>query len=239
MTGRLIGVGLGPGDPELLTIKAARLISEAGVIAYPAPEGAESFARSIAANHISDEAEEIRIEVPMVSAREPAQAAYDRAADTMAVHLEAGRDVVTLCEGDPLFYGSFMYMLARLTPRFAVCIVPGVSSLVASAAALARPLAARDGTLTVIPATLDDASLAERVHQAEAMAFVKVGRHLGRVRRILDAAGLSASAGYIERASLAEERVMPLADAPDPAPYFSMVLAARGSDPWLSEAARG
>ena len=234
MTGRLYGVGLGPGDPDLLTVKAARLIGEAKVVAYPAPRGGESFARSIAADYIAADATEIRMDVPMVTARAPAQEAYDAGAAAIAEHLSAGADVVALCEGDPLFYGSFMYLFARLAPRFEVEVVPGVSSLMASAAALSRPLVARDGVLTIIPGTLDDAALTARVEGAEAMAFVKVGRHLGRIRRVLTAAGLDGSAGYIERASLAAERILPLADAPDPAPYFSMVLAQRGGDPWLS-----
>ena len=155
MSGTLYGVGVGPGDPELITRKAARLISAARVIAYPAANGQESLARAIAADLIPADAIEIRMDVPMERAREPAQAAYDRGADAMAAHLDTGQDVVALCEGDPLFYGSFMYLMDRLKDRFTVEVVPGVTSVSAAAAAIAQPLTARTEVLSVLPGTLE------------------------------------------------------------------------------------
>jgi precorrin-2/cobalt-factor-2 C20-methyltransferase len=233
MTGTLYGIGVGPGDPELMTLKAHRLIAAATVVTYPAPDNGDSFARRIAAAVIPAEAEEIPMVAPMRAARFPAQEVYADAAARIAAHLEAGTDVAVLCEGDPFFYGSFMYLFARLAARFPVEIVPGVSSLGACAAALKRPLTARNDVLTVLPGPLPDAALRARIEAAEAIAIMKVGRHLPRIRALLDDMGLTGRAGYIARATLADERVSPLAQAPENAPYFSMILVYRGDDPWL------
>jgi len=234
MTGTLYGIGVGPGDPELMTLKAHRLIAAARVVAYPAPDDGDSFARRIAAGTIPEGAEEIPMIVPMRAERFPAQRVYAAAAERIAGHLDAGTDVAVLCEGDPFFYSSFMYLFARLGTRFPVEIVPGVTSLTACAAALKRPLTARNDVLTVLPGPLADAALRPRIEAAEAIAIIKVGRHLGRIRALLEAMGLTANAGYIERASLGEEHVSPLEEAPEKAPYFSMILIYKGDDPWLS-----
>jgi precorrin-2/cobalt-factor-2 C20-methyltransferase len=234
MTGILYGIGVGPGDPELITLKAHHLISAARVVAYPAPDTGDSFVRSIAAEIIPAGAEEIPMIVPMRVERFPAQQVYASAAEQIATHLDKGTDVAVLCEGDPFFYGSFMYLFARLADRFPVEIVPGVSSLTACAAALKRPLTARNDVLTVLPGPLPDAELRQRIEAAQAIAIMKVGRHLPRIRALLDEMGLTANAGYIERASLVAEHVSKLADAPDNAPYFSMILIYRGDDPWLN-----
>jgi precorrin-2/cobalt-factor-2 C20-methyltransferase len=233
-SGTLYGIGVGPGDPELMTLKAHRLISTARVVAYPAPDDGVGFARSIAAAAIPAEAEEIPMVVPMRVARFPAQQVYAEAAEKIAAHLEAGTDVAVLCEGDPFFYGSFMYLFARLAARFPVEIVPGVSSLTACAAALKRPLTSRNDVLTVLPGPLPDAELRQRIEAAQAIAIMKVGRHLPRLRALLDSMGLTGGASYVERASLAAQRVSPLAEAPENAPYFSMILIYKGDDPWLN-----
>ncbi len=233
MSATLHGIGLGPGDPELITLKAARLIAQAPVVAYPALAGGDSLARTIAAGLIAPDAREMRIEVPMTPARAPAQAAYDRAASDIAAHLDAGRDVAVLCEGDPFFYGSFMYLHARLAGRYRVQVVPGVSSMSASAAALGLPLAARNEVVSVIPAPLPEADLRARIIAADSAVIIKVGRHMARLRAVIADLGLSANAHYIERATLARERLMPLSEAPREAPYFSMILVVKGADPWL------
>jgi precorrin-2 C20-methyltransferase len=232
MSGTLYGVGLGPGDPELITLKAARLIAGAAVIAYPALEDGDSLARGIAADLIPEGAREIVLRIPMLDQRGPAQAAYDRGADEIAVALRAGDDVVMLCEGDPLFYGSFMYVHARLSGQFDVQVVPGVTSVTACAALAGLPLAARNEVLTVLPGTLPDDALRRRLETAQAAAIMKVGRHLGRIKAVIDALGLMERAVYVERASLPNQRVMPLSEV-DEAPYFSMILLTRGNDPWL------
>ncbi len=233
MSGVLYGVGLGPGDPELMTLRAHRLISGAEVVAYPSLAGGESFARSIAAGVIPASAREIVMDVPMTTERAPAQAAYDKGAAEIAEELAAGRDVVCLCEGDPFFYGSFMYLFARLSERFEVEVVPGVTSITTCAARAGMPLAARNERLTVLPGPLPEAELRARIKGAESVAIMKVGRHLEKIRGVIGELGLTDRAVYIERASLPEEVVCPLAEAPGKAPYFSMILLTKGADPWL------
>ncbi|MEM1049834.1 MAG: precorrin-2 C(20)-methyltransferase [Pseudomonadota bacterium] len=232
-TGTLFGVGVGPGDPDLLTLKAHRLISGAAVIAYPAPEGGESFARAIVADVIPAGTPEVRISVPMTVARFPAREVYDKAAADIAGHLEAGRDVVVLCEGDPFFYGSFMYLYERLADRYPTEIVPGVSSLMTCAARFGRPLAARNDVLRIIPAPLPEDRLAEEIAASDAAAIIKVGRHYEKVRRVIDRLGLVMCCGYVERASLPAEIVKPLNSVNGhDVPYFSMILLYKGAEEW-------
>ncbi|WP_152047756.1 precorrin-2 C(20)-methyltransferase [Aureimonas psammosilenae] len=233
MTGRLFGLGLGPGDPELLTLKAARILRSVPVIAYPAAEGGGSFARAIAAPHLPGGQEEIAISLCMSTAREPAQSAYAEAAEAIAAHLSAGRDVAALCEGDPFFYGSFMYLFERLATRFPVEIVPGVSSLTAAAARAFQPLVARNDALCVIPAPLPDEAILRLVESAEGFAILKLGRHFSRVKALLAAAGLLDACTYVERATLPDERILPLS-AVETAPYFSMIVGYRGLEPAMT-----
>ena len=233
MSGTLYGLGIGPGDPDLITLKALRLLKAAPVLAYPAPEEGDSLARAIVAGHLPGGQTEIAIRMPMVAARFPAQEIYDRAAAEIGAHLEAGRDVAALCEGDPFFYGSFMYLFGRVAERFPVEVVPGVSSLTACAAVLGAPLAARNDVLTVIPATLEPQQLATLLRDAEAVAIIKVGRHLQKVRKVLRILGLLDLARYVERATLGEQRILPLVDMEeDSAPYFSMILLHRRGEAW-------
>jgi len=233
MSGTLYGVGLGPGDPDLITMKAHRLIRQASVVAYPQLAGAASFARSIAADVISESAREIIMDVPMTTERAPAQAAYDTGAAQIAEALEAGEDVVCLCEGDPFFYGSFMYLYSRLSDRFTVEVVPGVTSMTACASYAGLPLAARNEVLTVLPGTLPAEVLTARISEVQSVVIMKVGRHLAKIKGVLEALGLEGQARYIERATLPDARQVPLRDAPETAPYFSMILVTRGEDPWL------
>ena len=223
--GTLVGVGLGPGDPELMTLKAVRHIQQADVIAYPAAEGIPSFARSIAAEHIRAEHIEYPMEMPMKVERFPAQEVYIAGAKVLGEHLEAGRNVAVLCEGDPFFYGSFMYLFGRMADRFNTEIVPGVSSFTACAAVSGFPLTARNDVLTVLPGPLPDQELADHFARADAFVIPKVGRHLGRLKTALSAHDLLDKAMYIERASLPNQVVKPLADVTaEKAPYFSMIL---------------
>ena len=233
MKGILYGVGLGPGAPDLMTLRAARLIEGASVVAYPTLAGADSFARAIASDLIAKNAQEIVMDVPMSVERAPAQAAYDKGAAEIAAALDAGQDVVCLCEGDPFFYGSFMYLFARLSDRYRVEVVPGVTSITACAASAGLPLAARNERLTVLPGPLPEAELRARIDGAESVVIMKVGRHLAKIRAVIADLGLTASAVYVERATLPQEVVLPLAEAPEKAPYFSMILLTKGADPWL------
>lgn len=234
MSGKLWGIGLGPGDPELLTLKAHRLIGQADVVAYPARAGADSLARSIVAAWLKPGVHEIAIEVPMEPARGPAQASYDLGAARIAAMLEGGQDVVVLCEGDPMFYGSFMYLFARLADRFEVEIVPGVTSVSASAAMLGMPLVARNEVLSILPGPMPKAPMRARIRAADAVAIVKVGRHLVKIREVLKELQLTDHAIYIEHATRPGQHFTSLAEAPEVAPYFSMILMTKGNDPWLS-----
>ncbi|MEM1236051.1 MAG: precorrin-2 C(20)-methyltransferase [Pseudomonadota bacterium] len=231
--GVLYGVGLGPGDPELITLKAARLIAGAEIIAYPTLAGSESLARGIASQLIDDNTTEIAIDVPMTVERAPAQAAYDDGATRIAEALEAGHDVVCLCEGDPFFYGSFMYLFARLSDRFETHVIPGVTSVAACAARAGMPLAARNERVTILPGPLPEDELEHRIAGAESVAIMKVGRHLPKIRAVMERLGVLDDATYVERATMEAERIMPLAEAPETAPYFSMILLTKGADPWL------
>ena len=230
MTGRLLGLSVGPGDPELLTLKALRLLKAAPVIAFPRLGQAPSFARRIVAEHLTGDQREIGFEVPL-GGHGGTDAAYDRAAAEIANALDAGDDVAVLCEGDAFLYGSFIYLWSRLADRYGYEIIPGVSSLAAAPARLARPLAAGNDSVAILPATLDDTILAERLAGADAAIIMKLGRHLPRIRRLLARLGLEGRAHYIERATLPNEIVQPLRDlGAAPAPYFSMILVSRSEE---------
>ncbi|SRR6266542_938284 len=222
--GQLYGLGVGPGDPELLTLKALRLLRAVPVVAYPAPDTGASFARSIVAEWLNRNQREIAIRFPMRPGPPP-DAVYDDASARLAAVLDGGDDIAFLCQGDPLFYGSFAGILGRLAPRYQVTIVPGVSSLTACAAAAGLPLAQRDNSLAVIPATLAEDELARRLAESEAAAVIKIGRHFTKLRRVLADLGLLGSAVYIEHASLPSQRIEPLAQVdPTSVPYFATAL---------------
>ncbi|MFO1033130.1 MAG: precorrin-2 C(20)-methyltransferase [Hyphomicrobiales bacterium] len=225
MTGTLYGVGLGPGDPELMTVKAWRLVSTAKVIAYLAANDSESTARAIAAPFMPEDATEIAIPMPMRVEREPAQAAYDAGAKQIAAHLSRGEDVVMLCEGDPFFYGSFMYVFERLSSRFTTVVVPGVTSITASAAAMAQPLCGRDDVLKVLPATLDADRLREELQTCQAAAIIKVGRHFGKVKQVLSALDLITCATAVSKATHADQVIKKVEDIEvDTLPYFTTII---------------
>lgn len=233
MTGTLYGIGVGPGDPELITLKAFRLLQTVPVIAWPAPLEGDSMARAIAAPHLPGGQTEIPIRMPMVSERFPAEAVYDKAAAEIGGHLAAGSHVAVLCEGDPFVYGSFMYLFARVAESYPVQVVPGVSSLTAGAAALGMPMASRDDVLLVLPAPLPEEELERRLADADAAVIIKVGRHIEKLRRVLDRLGLADSARYIEYATMERQTVLPFTEADGAkVPYFSLVLVHRRGEAW-------
>ncbi|MET0862878.1 MAG: precorrin-2 C(20)-methyltransferase [Nakamurella sp.] len=231
--GRLFGVGLGPGDPELITRKAARLIGAADVIAYHSGTHGRSIARSIAAELLPAGVIEESLVYPVTTGetlhingyRGAIDEFYDRSADRLAAHLTAGRTVVVLCEGDPLFYGSYMYLHDRLRDRFVAEVVPGVTSVSAAAAAAGAPLVRHEDVLTILPGTLPAPELARRLADTQGAAIMKLGRTFPAVRDALAQAGRLADAVYVERASTEQQTVRPAADV-DPAavPYFSIVI---------------
>ncbi len=233
MTGHFYGVGLGPGDPELMTLKAARLIAGADVIAYHAGVGKQSNARRIAAGLIPATAVEEELCYPVTTGltAHPGGYAgamaefYEQSADRLAAHLELGRTVVLLAEGDPLFYGSYMYMHDRLSERFPTEVVPGVPAFAAATAAVASPLVRQTDVLTILPGTLPEAELARRLADTDGAIIMKLGRTFPAVRSALEQAGRLQHALYVERASMPEQRWLPVADV-DPAtvPYFSLIV---------------
>ncbi|WP_370947517.1 precorrin-2 C(20)-methyltransferase [Amycolatopsis sp. cg5] len=232
-SGKLWGVGLGPGDPELVTVKAARLIGEADVVAYHSARHGRSIARSVAEPYLREGQLEEALVYPVTTETTDHPGGYEGAiadfyaesAQRLAVHLDAGRNVVVLCEGDPFFYGSYMYMHERLADRYEAEAVPGVTSVSAASAVLGRPLVQRDEVLTVLPGTLSQPELARRLADTDSAAVLKLGRTFGAVRQALGEAGKLDQALYIERATWGKQRIEPLASVdPDSVPYFSLAL---------------
>lgn len=229
MSGTLFGIGVGPGDPDLITLKALKVLKRISVVAYPAPENGESLARAIAAPHIPFGLKEIVIRTPMVAGTFPAHDVYDHYANVIETCLAESQDVAALCEGDPFLYGSFMYIFSRLSARYSVEVVPGVSSLGACAAAAGVPLVSRNQILTILPGSLEEEELENCIKGAPAIAIMKVGRHLEKICRVLSRLHLLDIAQYVERATMSEQRVMPLRKVKrDSAPYFSMILVRQG-----------
>ena len=233
--GTLFGVGLGPGDPELVTVKAARVIAEADVVAYHSARHGRSIARGIAEPYLRPGQLEEHLVYPVTTETTDHPGGYAgaledfyvEAAERIAAHLQAGRDVALLAEGDPLFYSSYMHLHSRLTERFDAVIVPGVTSVSAASAATATPLVQGDEVLSVLPGTLPVAELARRLSDADAAVVLKLGRSYPAVREALSLSGRLDDAWYVERASTAAQRVLP-ADQVDDAtvPYFSLALVA-------------
>jgi precorrin-2/cobalt-factor-2 C20-methyltransferase len=223
MKGTLYGIGVGPGDPDLLTVKAVRLIQSCPVLVWPAPLQGDGLARTIAAPHVPPGKVELAIRLSFHPDRADTDAAYDQAAAAIAGHLAAGRDVALLCEGDPLLFGSFLYVLDRLAGQERIQVVPGISSPMAAAAAALQPLTRLDQSLILLPATADEETLRQSLQVAGSAVIMKVGRHLAKVRHVLDSLGLLSQAILVERATQPQQRVMPLAQC-DEAPYFSLIL---------------
>jgi precorrin-2 C20-methyltransferase/precorrin-3B C17-methyltransferase len=234
-TGRLWGVGLGPGDPELVTVKAARLIGAADVIAFHMARHGRSIARSIAGSYMREGQIEEPLMYPVTTETTDHPGGYQGALDEfyvscaarLAAHLDAGRDVVVLAEGDPFFYGSYMHLHKRLAHRYPTQVVPGVTSVSAASAELGRPLVERDEVLTVLPGTLPPAELASRLADTDSAAILKLGRNFSGVRSALVDAGRLDDAWYVERATTDKQRTEPFADVdPSTVPYFSLVILA-------------
>ena len=246
MNGHLYGVGVGPGDPELITLKAAQLIRNADVVAYHSGTAGRSIARTIADSLISETVIEELLIYPITTGPTAHPLGYygavddfyDESAERLSKHLDVGRTVVVLAEGDPLFYSSYMYLHDRLSSRFCSEIVPGVTSLTAAATALRTPLARHEDILTVLPGTLSVSELARRLADTDAAAIMKLGRTFAGVREALRQSGRLAEALYVERATTGEQRVMSVGEVdPVTVPYFSMIVVP-GRDRRLDSAGR-
>ncbi|MFH8497210.1 precorrin-2 C(20)-methyltransferase [Streptomyces coeruleorubidus] len=233
MSGKLYGVGLGPGDPSLMTVRAVEVIAEADVIAYHSARHGRSIARSIAAQHIRADHVEERLVYPVTTEttdhpggyKGAMEEFYAEASDRLAAHLDAGRTVAVLAEGDPLFYGSYMHMHKRLADRYDTEVIPGVTSVSAAAARLGTPLAEGEEVLTILPGTLPEEELTARLASTDAAVVMKLGRTFTKVRSALEGSGRLGDAWYVERATMAGERLAELADVDaESVPYFSVAV---------------
>jgi precorrin-2/cobalt-factor-2 C20-methyltransferase len=230
----LFGVGLGPGDPDYMTVRARDIILKADRLVHFCKRGRRGNARVTADAIIPpDAAREIELAFPVtteVPVEEegytgPIAAFYDAAAERLANEMEAGRTIAVLCDGDPFFYGSFMHLWRRLAQRFPTEVVPGVTGMAGAWTRAAAPITWGDDVMTVLPGTLAEGELTRRLVDTDAAVIMKLGRNLPKVRRALKASGLINRAIYVERATMADQRVIRLAEKPDDeAPYFSMIL---------------
>ena len=232
-TGLLVGVGVGPGDPELLTLKAVHTLEAADVVAYFAKAGRVSNARTTVARYLRPGTLELPLLYPVTTEQPVDDPAYrsaingffDESAATLAEHLQAGRVVAVLSEGDPLFFGSYMHVHVRLMNRFRTEVIPGVTAMSGCWSAAQLPIVQGDDVLTVLPGTLDEPELVRRLRQNEPAVVMKLGRNLPKVRRSLIESERLRDAIYVERGTMQTQRLMPLAEKPDDlAPYFAMVL---------------
>jgi len=223
--GRLYGIGVGPGDPELITLKALRILRSVPVVAYQSAVDKESIARKIVSPYLDNHQTEVLFHLPRALEPENAKSIYDQEIQPIADHLAAGRDVVVLCEGDPFFYGSFMYLFTRLADKYKTEVVPGVSSLMACPVALGLPFTYYNDVLTVLPAPLPIEILTSQLLTTDAAAIMKLGRHFSKIRNLLHELGLASRARYIERATTTQQRILPLDEVnPLEVPYFSMII---------------
>ncbi|AJK46362.1 precorrin-2 C(20)-methyltransferase [Burkholderia plantarii] len=231
--GRLFGIGVGPGDPELLTLKAVRLLRAAPVVAYFVAKGKKGNAYGIVEAHLAESQCQLPLVYPVttealappLSYEHVIADFYDTAAEVVAAHLDAGRDVAVICEGDPFFYGSYMYLHDRLAQRYDTEVVPGVCSMLGGAAVLGVPLVYRNQTLSVLSGVLPADQLRARLEKADAAVVMKLGRNFDKVRRVLEELGLAGRALYVERATMANQRIVPLAEVdPMASPYFSLLV---------------
>jgi precorrin-2/cobalt-factor-2 C20-methyltransferase len=236
-SGTLYGVGLGPGDPELVTLKAARIVRGAPVVAHFRKKGRPGHARTIAGSLIGADAVEAAFEKPVTTEIDFLADAYVAAirdfyaesAEAIIGHLRGGRDVALLCEGDPFFYGSFLHMYDRIKPKHPVVVVPGITGMSGCWTAARAPMTYGDDVLTVLPGTLDRATLGKHLEGADAAVIMKVGHNLQKIKQALADAGRFADAIYVERGTMAGERVVPLSELADCAvPYFSIILLPGG-----------
>jgi precorrin-2/cobalt-factor-2 C20-methyltransferase len=231
--GRLFGVGLGPGDPDLVTIKAAKIIGACPVVAYFAKSGTRGKARGILDRWLCGQSLELPLFYPLTTEIhfcdpgyvEQLRAFYKNAEDAIAAHLSAGRDVALVCEGDPLFYGSFMHLYIRLKDRFNVEIVPGVTGMSACWSAAKTPMAWGDDVLSVVPGTLDRAALLRHLDASDAIVIIKIGANLAKIRAAIIEAGRLSGTIYVEHGMSESEKILPLSSKTDDhAPYFSSIL---------------
>ena len=225
MNGVLYGVGVGPGDPELITLKSLRLIKSTEVIAYPKLKGSKSFARNIIEEFIDLPKVEIAIEIPMTVNRLPAQRAYNAAAQEISTHLNMGKNVVFLCEGDPFFYGSFMHIYERLRFEIPIEVVPAITGMSAAWTATGLPITWGDNILTILTGTLSEKELVDKISTTDAAVIMKVGQNLNKIRAAITLAERENDAFIVEFAAMLNQSVCKLVEyTKEVAPYFSIII---------------
>lgn len=230
---------MGPGDPELLTIKAARRLESATVVAFFARHDRPGHARTIARPYLAPQVRDLRFTYPYTTELNPGDPlymqamaqAYDTAARMIAAEIQAGQNVALLCEGDPFFYGSAMYVYDRLRAHHPIEIIPGLPGMIGGWAQAGCPIVHGDDVLTVLPGTLPEDELITRLRTTDAAVIMKIGRNLPKLRSALTKAGLDQRAVYVERATMEQARILPLDQAPAPAPYFSLILVPGRQNP--------
>ncbi|WDF74475.1 precorrin-2 C(20)-methyltransferase [Novosphingobium sp. KACC 22771] len=230
--GTIHGVGLGPGAPDLLSVRADRLVRGTRHIAYFRKAGRPGQARRIAEGMLREDAVEIAMEYPVtteIALTDPAynqclSAFYAQSTRRLIDLSHAGHDIVVLCEGDPFFYGSFMHLHSRLTGVVPVAVVPGITGMAGAWHATAMPITWGDDVLTVAMATLPEAELTRRIRDTDALVVMKIGRNMAKLRRAVAAAGREDAAWLVEYAAMPGQRVTPLAQAGEVTPYFSILL---------------
>lgn len=231
--GRIICAGLGPGDPDLISVRSDRAIRAARHVAYFRKAGRQGQARRIVEGMLHPDAIELAMEYP-VTTEIPFDSPdynrlladfYDDWADRLATLAQDGHDIVVLCEGDPFLYGSFMHLHIRLRDRVTVEVIPGIPGMVGCWNAMGEPITWGDDVLSVLMGTLPEEDLIRHIRAADALAIMKTGRNLPRVRRALAAAGRLDDAWLVERGTMPNQRIARLADvdATD-CPYFAIVL---------------
>ncbi len=232
-SGTIYGVGLGPGNPDLMSVRADRLIRNARHLAYFRKAGRPGQARSIVQGMLLPGVVELAMEYPVTTEVALSDPAYNGTlapfyADCVAQLLalaQAGRNVVVLCEGDPFFYGSFMHLHSRLQGVVPVEVLPAATGMSGAWTATGMPITWGDDVLTVLMATLPEAELARRMADTDALVVMKIGRNIDRVRRALAIAGKLQAAWVVEFATMPQQRVLRLTDlAEGVTPYFSIVL---------------
>ncbi|AYG62836.1 precorrin-2 C(20)-methyltransferase [Rhizobium jaguaris] len=232
-TGRLIGVGTGPGDPELLTIKAVRALEKADVVAYFAKQGRNGNGRTVVGDLLRTDVTLLPLYYPVTTEIDKDAAEYksqitdfyNASAEMVAAYLKAGRTVAVLSEGDPLFYGSYMHLHVRLADRYPTEVIPGVTAMSGCWSLAGLPMVQGDDVLSVLPGTMPEAELARRLADTQAAVIMKVGRNLPKIRRALKAAGRLDEAMYVERGTMTNGAITSLAERGDAeAPYFSLIL---------------
>ncbi|WPE21878.1 Precorrin-2 C(20)-methyltransferase [Shinella zoogloeoides] len=233
MTGKLYGVGTGPGDPELLTLKAVRAIGEADVLAWFAKAGGTGNGRAIVEGLLKPGMVELPLHYPVTveidkeheDYKSRITAFYNASAVAVAEHLAAGHTVAILSEGDPMFYGSYMHLHVRLAGRFSTEVIPGITAMSGCWSLSGLPIVQGDDVLSVLPGTMGEEQLSRRLGDTEAAVIMKVGRNLPKIRRALSNAGRLGEAVYVERGTTPAGKSMRLSEKlDDTAPYFSLVL---------------